>query len=267
MRKLLLALAAGALLAGCVYVNINDGTLSGDESGVPLTRTYALGGDYSELAVGQHFHVAMSDTVGEPTVTLDSAMHSRLVFRIEGKRLRIGLKGSHSVQTGRATVLLPHNGRLREVELGDTSHFTSALPLTADRVSIDLSGASSFSGDIRSSKHVEIETSGTSHCEGSIQEVGTLEIDLSGASSVTLSGSVYRLEADLSGTSHLTAGDLDATHVESDLSGASSAEVLCCESIKADASGTSHLTYGTVGGGCDPHLRINTSGASSVSRR
>lgn len=262
MKRNLLILAVAALLAGC-HININD-PKEGDYPSE--TRTYSLDGVYKSLEVSSAFNVVMCDTITVPTVTIQEGMHDKVVFRVENRTLKIGIKpGIHSIH-GELRVLLPYNEQLRKVELSGASHFTSNRPMGSDLAKIELSGASRFDGDLAAGK-VEIDLSGASEYSGSI-DAGDVDIDLSGASDATLNGTCnHEIEIELSGASHLDARDLDAVSVRGELSGASSANVLCCESLRVDLGGASHLTYGTVADGCEPSVNCNTTGGSTVRSR
>ena len=244
MKTNLLTLAAAVLLAGC-NVNINIEPDLAKDNGPALSRTCPLDGDYHELEVSQAFDVVMSDTVGVPVVTLDSSLFDRLLFRIEGGTLKIGLKPGSYNNIQAASVLLPLNPRLDEIDLSGASSFIAESPLRSERMSIELSGASHFSG--------------------SIQNItGELDIDLSGASSAIVTGSTALLDIDLSGASHLDAQNLDATSVKGEICGASDARVLCCEQITVEVSGASSLTYCTLADGCTPVVNCPASGSSTV---
>lgn len=273
MKKIVIMLAVSALMASCINITVNADHDNSEEYGPAEERVYSIGGNYHELEVSHAFEVTMSDTATVATITIDSALHDRVVFRVNDGVLKIALKpGSyHNIST--AKVVLPRNEALDEIELNSASRFTAESPLAANKISIELSGASNFRGDIVKAKDVDLEVNGASHFSGSIQMVegssmaGSLSVDLSGAATATISGSTGVLNIDISGASSLNAKKLDARTVEGDVSGASDARVLCCESIEVDVSGSSTLTYSTVADGCEPTVKCSTSGASTVTRQ
>ena len=245
MKRVYIFLAACALMAGCVHVTINNDN-NDEEYGPAVTRVYTIDGTYDELEVSHAFDVTMSDTATAATVTIGEALHDRVVFRVEEGTLKIGLKTGHYKNINKASVVLPVNRSLCEIELSGASSFTSDINLTASEISIDLSGAA--------------------HFDGSIEHNGELDVELSGASTATITGTTYLMEIDISGASTLDASDLDATTVKGEVSGASTASALCCDLIKVDVSGASHLSYSTIADGCTPKVDCPTSGASSVTR-
>ena len=108
---------------------------------------------------------------------------------------------------------------------------------------VDFSGASTvnvakFSG----TKNMDIEVSGASrvNMELSAQKVS---MDLSGASSLVLTGNCDILNGEVSGASTFKGRDFPAKEVNIDASGASSAAVVASASVHAEASGASSIRY------------------------
>ncbi|MBP5678181.1 MAG: DUF2807 domain-containing protein [Bacteroidales bacterium] len=252
-------------MASCINITVNSNDDDSVDHGAPATRVYAINGRYHELEVSHAFEVTMSDTATVATVTIDSMLHDRVVFHVDDGTLKIGLKPGTYSNIKTATVTLPLNTSLDDIELTGASRFTSNSPLAAKKISIDLCGASYFNGDIKNAQTVDLEVCGASHFNGSLQpEIDKLDVELTGASTAIISGTVNVLDIDLSGASNLDAGNLDTKTVNGDISGASTASVLCCDAIKVDVSGASHLTYSTVADGCTPVVDCHTSGASTV---
>lgn len=246
MVKKFALVAASVLMAGCVQITINGDDFK--DNGPATTRTYVLDGSYHELEVSHAFDVTMSDTATTATVTLDSALFEKLVFGVENGTLKIALKPGvyHNIQ--HASVMLPYNSRIDDIELCGASSFSTKNSLVSEEVSVDLSGAS--------------------HFEGVVDHVGgELDIDLSGASTATVSGTTGKLDLELSGASELRCANLDAVNVKAVLSGASTADVLCCERLEAELSGASDMSYRTIADGCDPVVKERTSGSSTLRRR
>jgi len=279
MKHKFLLVAAVICIAGCGFTNVhNDATDNNSQTpseksvnrktdyGPVITRTYNLKQEYKELKVSNAFEVTMSDDVQQPTITLDSALHEQLIFRIHDGELQIGLKSGRYQNIQSAKVKLPVNKKLSEIELNHASSLTIFQPLSANTVSIEINHASNFTGNITKAKKVEIEANAASQFVGEIQYVDVLDVELSGASNATISGSTDRLDIDLKGASQLNT-NLDAHTVEGEISGASEASVLCCDLIRVSVSGSSQLIYGTIADGCDPIVDIHSTGASTVSRR
>ena len=112
----------------------------------------------------------------------------------------------------------------------------------ANRVQIDLSGASDLKGEVKFEE---------------------LEIEQSGASDAELKGTVRKLEIRSSGASSFKGYGLSATLCEARASGASDIRITVNDKISVEASGASDVFYRG-----DGHIEdIRTSGASTVARR
>ena len=181
----------------------------------------------------------MTDVV----VTVGELAHDRVVVKVVDGELQIGFKPNTNY-SGKATAVIP----------------------AAVLRKLDLSGASSFTGDLRGDD-VDIVLSGASTYRGTV-EATELDIDLSGASDAILSGVCQtKMGIDLSGASTLKAADLSAMSVYGEMSGASDADVTVCSDLNVQLSGASTLTYGTSSEDCYPVVNCSTSGASTVQPR
>lgn len=211
--------------------------------GTPATKNYPINGAYTKLDVSNAFDVTVSDQVTDVVVTVGELAHDRVVVRVVDGELQIGFKPNTNY-SGKATAVIP----------------------AAVLRKLDLSGASSFTGDLRGDD-VDIELSGASTYRGTV-EATELDIDLSGASDAILSGACQtKMEIDLSGASTLKAANLSAMSVYGEMSGASDADVTVCSDLNVELSGASTLTYGTSSEDCHPVVNCSTSGASTVQPR
>ena len=114
--------------------------------------------------------------------------------------------------------------------------------LSAEGLSVDLSGASDMKGKI---------------------EAKTLKVDISGASSATISGNAATLAVEASGASDFKGFDLVTNFCDAKASGASSVNITVNKELNADASGASSVRFKGEGLIRD----IKTSGASNVTRK
>ncbi|MBZ5857246.1 head GIN domain-containing protein [Flavihumibacter profundi] len=112
----------------------------------------------------------------------------------------------------------------------------------AERLSIDLSGASDLSGEL---------------------ECNNLDMDVSGASDTKLSGNVGNVSVKLSGASSIKGWGLVAENCDIDASGASSINVIVNKEMKVKANGASDVNY--KGNGVIREMK--SSGASSINRK
>ena len=232
MKKTLVILSLCALFFGCTK-----------DWGTPATKNYPISGAYTKLDVSNAFDVTVSDQVTDVVVTVGELAHDRVVVRVVDGELQIGFKPNTNY-SGKAKAVIP----------------------AAVLRKLDLSGASSFTGDLRGDD-VDIELSGASTYRGTV-EATELDIDLSGASDAILSGACQtKMEIDLSGASTLKAANLSAMSVYGEMSGASDADVTVCSDLNVELSGASTLTYGTSSEDCHPVVNCSTSGASTVQPR
>lgn len=232
MKNIVILLSLSILFFGCTK-----------DWGTPATKNYPINGAYTKLDVSNAFDVTVSDQVTDVVVTVGELAHDRVVVRVVNGELQIGFKPNTNY-SGKATAVIP----------------------AAVLRKLDLSGASSFTGDLRGDD-VDIELSGASTYRGTV-EATELDIDLSGASDAILSGACQtKMEIDLSGASTLKAANLSAMSVFGEMSGASDADVTVCSDLNVELSGASTITYGTSSEDCHPVVNCSTSGASTVQPR
>lgn len=236
MKNIIILLSLSVLFFGCTK-----------DWGTPATKNYPINGAYTKLDVSNAFEVTVSDQVADVVVTVGELAHDRVVVRVVDGELQIGFKpNTFGFQpNGKAVAVIPANANLSDLEL---------------------SGASSFTGDLRGAD-VDIELSGASTYRGTV-EATELDIDLSGASDAIIHGVCQtKMDIDLSGASTLKAADLSAMSVSGEMSGASDADVTVCSALNVELSGASTLTYGTSSEECHPNVNCPASGGSVVKPR
>lgn len=232
MKNIFIMLSISILFFGCTK-----------DWGTPSTKNYPINGTYTKLDVSGAFDVTVSDQVTEVVVTVGELAHERVIVNVSEGELHIGFK-PNTTYNGKATAVIPAT-MIRDLEL---------------------SGASSFTGDLRGAD-VDIDLSGASTYRGTV-EATELDIDLSGASDAIISGVCQtKMEIDLSGASTLKAADLSAMSVYGEMSGASDADVTVCSALNVELSGASTLTYGTSSEDCHPNVNCPASGGSVVKPR
>ena len=233
MKKTLIMISLCALLLGC-----------SKDWGSPATKNYPINGPYTRLDVSNAFHVTVSDEVTNVVVTVGELAHDRVIVKVVNGELQIGFK-PNTRYNGTAKAVIPANANLSDLDLSGASSFVGEL--NGHDVDINLSGASTFRGNVDA------------------DEIG---LDLSGASNAFVDGHCQEMmEIDLSGASTLKAANLNAQSVSGQLSGASDADVTVCSSLNVELSGASTLIYGTVSDECHPVVNCPTSGSSTVRRR
>lgn len=233
MKNIVILLSLSILFFGCTK-----------DWGTPATKNYPINGAYTKLDVSNAFDVTVSDQVTDVVVTVGDLAHERVVVKVVNGELQIGFK-PNTRYNGKATAVIPAN------------------PILND---IDLSGASSFTGDLIG-HDVDIDLSGASKYRGFVDADG-ISLDLSGASVADIQGFCQnKMNIDLSGASILNAANLAATSVFGEMSGASNADVTICSQLNVNLSGASTLTYGTYSDECHPNINCPASGSSVVKPR
>ena len=232
--------------------------------GEPTTMNYTIDGSYTKLDVSHAFDVTVSDDVTEAVVTVPEELHSKLKLKVKDGTLYIGFTSSWIVTSDDCTVVLPRNLQLKDLELSGASSFRGNLQGASS--DIELSGASDFYGSVLAAE-VDFEVSGASKadCMVSADEV---DADISGASKVTLQGAcIGTMDIDVSGASDRNARLFDTDAVVGELSGSSDADVTVCSRIAVAVSGSSRLTYGAASPACSVTFACTTSGSSTITPR
>lgn len=179
----------------------------------------------------------------EIEIRLDDNLEDELEVLLSGSTLKISLQPNRTYNfndvTLEVTITMPD---LRGIQLSGASHADLAGFSSIERLSLEVSGASTILGEI---------------------DTGDLSVDVSGASHVNLSGEGDDLNADASGASTIDLEDFRVHDVDAQVSGASKLTVSMDGTLNADLSGASNLVYyGDVQLGS-----IDTSGASSIDGR
>ncbi|MBR1834499.1 MAG: DUF2807 domain-containing protein [Bacteroidales bacterium] len=254
MKRLVMLMSVLCLLCAACEEDLRDG----------ITTSYPIEDEYTDLEVSDGFAVVMSDSVSEAMVTVKGGEHKNVILKVEDGTLRVGFKSSlFNWYHGPARVLLPVNRVLCDVELSGASSFRGNLQ--GDKVEVDLSGASMLYGNLQGDE-VSIDLSGASKFDGSIH-ADEAEMELGGSSTVRSVGSCNGLlKMEVSGSSEVDSYGLECRKANVKVSGSSNIRISCCESITGTLSGSSDLYYKTMSG-CNPRVECSTSGGSEVHRQ
>ncbi len=212
-------------------------------SGNVVTRQQDVA-DFSAVDVGSAFKVNLTqgDSFGV-SISADDNLFDRISVSKEGETLKIGLARGFNLRgltTLKAEITMPE---LDGVRLHGAARGTLGGFRSFNGFDVDLSGASSLSGDV---------------------EAANTEISLSGASRLTLKGSASSIRLKASGASSLDLADFAADRASVTISGASSAMLNVKEVLDpVTLSGASRLVYL----GDSSVKNISTSGASTIERR
>ncbi len=189
-----------------------------------VTREEVTISGFTGVKVSDAFHVfiSFSETEEHIVIEANADVQEYIIAEKRQNNLIVRLKNYTNIK-GNATLNVFITTRdLTYFSASGASNITLENPLVVRDAEIDLSGASTFYGEMN---------------------VSRLRLDSHGASNSDLFGSAGRLEASLSGSSELRNLDFRVQNLDIKLSGASDAMLSITESIYIDASGASSLTY------------------------
>jgi len=211
-------------------------------SGRLVTETYDFA-DFTEIDAGSAFdvEVANGDTHAI-AITVDDNIVESLDVRLDGKTLRIGLKGPDSYRdvTLEAAVTMPtlDGLKLSGAASADLGGFASTEPLK-----MDLSGASSARCQGMAAGDASFDLAGASSLDCSGIETGDIRLSLSGASRLELAGSGGNADIKAEGASRVRLGSFPIGDADVKLSGASNGTVNVSGTLDVDLAGASKLVY------------------------
>lgn len=278
MKKVQVLILTILLLIAC-----SSYTVKVKLNGKSVTQTLQIDDNYTEIEVNRAINVFMNDTVSMAFVEADEALIQYFQYKIKGNCLVLTMRENISLESSgnkksSVKVYLPLKDGINDIKLSGASSFVCGNPLSANELSIELTGASYLKGDIIA-KSIKAEISGASKHDGYVEARklimnfsgaskydGTLNsdnasINVSGASDIRFDGIVDQLRLKLSGASHLEGRQI--ADLNADISGASHADVDCSGTIKCKVSGASKLIYS----GNASIENIDSSGASVVRKK
>ena len=232
--------------------------------GEPVSFRQDVAGNYTAVKVSHAFDVTVSDTATAATVTVPEKMVDKVKLQVRNGVLEIGFQKTLAFAIGECSVILPLNASVKDLEVSGASSYAGNLQ--GDRSEVDVSGSSSFRGNIAASE-IDFEISGASEARCTVT-ADRIDAEVSGASDVTLGGDCTgTMDIEVSGSSKLHAEALGASAVTGSVSGSSRADVTVCDRIAVSVSGASNVTYGLSSPECRPTYECTTSGASNVAPR
>lgn len=205
------------------------------------TSTYEVKTSYKSLKVRSAIKVEYKQNIDTLQIIADSSILSKIKVNYDEEGIEIyalDFRRSYSV-----TAIVPASKKLQSIEIGGASSFTSDGDIKAEKLDIEVSGASHFDANI--------------DCQ-------SLEVSVSGASSAEIGGKAINAKIDVSGASKLSSNGeyLNTDYADVDISGASQAEIICNKNITGEASGASKLSFRG-----EAKADVSTSGASKAIRK
>ena len=205
------------------------------------TSTYEVNTSYKSLKVKNAIRVEYRHDIDTLQIIADSSILSKIKVNYDNEGIEIyasDFRRSYSV-----TAIVPASKDLKSIEIGGASSFTSDGEIKAEKLDIEVSGASHFDANI---------------------DCLSLEVSVSGASSAEIGGKAVNANIEVSGASKLSSNGeyLNTDYADVDLSGASTAEIICNKNITGEASGASKLSFRGAA-----KADVSTSGASKAVRK
>ena len=242
MKKIFIAAAALSAIVfvfGCgAEINL---------SGVKETRTHAVADNYTSLRISSAISAVLSADADSVKIIADGNVIDYVSVEQQDGKLVLSVKYPSAfglVQNGfDVRAIVPCSPSLSEVEVSGASSIVADKALEAGVLSVRLSGASSFRGEIIAD---------------------TAQLVISGASNACLCGHALSCDMTVSGASSLKGRDgnfLETDVADIDISGASSARFVCNDTLSGAVSGASSAICSG-----DADWSVSTSGASSIKR-
>ncbi len=179
---------------------------------------------FTSLEVGDAFQVFVDFSSSEHLVRIeaDDNIHRYINVNKKGNAVKIDLDNNVNLRGSATLNAYVSANYISNYDISGATSVELLQKQEGSKVNINLSGASSFMGEI---------------------DVDELNVNLSGASNADLKGNSPSTFADLSGASKLKDYDLTIENLNIELSGASSADLTVQNEISIDASGASRLNY------------------------
>ncbi|MDE6514780.1 MAG: DUF2807 domain-containing protein [Bacteroidales bacterium] len=253
VQNLILALLTAGLFTCCAK-----------DSGNPISKTYDLA-DFTALDVSHAFEVeVLPSDVESVEVVISSGIEKYLLVEKKGATLRIGMKRGYTgwLRVNPCMKAYVSCKALTSIEASGASdvELKAAYDAMGQNMEIDLSGASSFKGQLLNVNRLTADLSGASSIKGQVLNANRLEVELSGASEMGMDGNGNEMDLEASGASKADLADFPVKNFEGELSGASKGILYVTESFKVKASGASEVEVK----GHPTVVKIDESGSSTV---
>lgn len=203
-----------------------------------------LTGSFSKIKVSSaiDLYLSQSETQGIAISASEDKYKEGIRTVVEGDVLKIYYEGEKNWGKNRKMKVYISFKMLEEIQASGASDIFVAGTINVPTLSIKMSGASDFKGDIKANN---------------------LSISLNGASDVLLTGVVTQLDIVSSGASDVKGYGLVTDFCNATVSGASDVNVTINKELTAHASGASNVYYKG-----DAVIKdMHSSGASSISKR
>ena len=180
---------------------------------------------YSQLNVSDPFkvYVTFSETEESIQVEANANLHQYIHVERQGDQLVIEMEDNVTIHSGK-TVLNVYitTNRLDAFYAAGATTIKLQNELNVTNLTVDLTGASSFSGTLH---------------------VNQLNADITGASNLFLEGSAQSFDLEATGASNMTDYGFETNTLKADLEGASNAYLTVQQKMEVFARGASNVYY------------------------
>ena len=199
---------------------------------------------FTELDVSDAFEVDVTyaDSDNKVSVEANQNLQSKIVTDITNGKLTIKLKPNIRIKSSATLKVHITVPELSKIKASGASRIEFLNELNTNNLTLDLSGASSLTGNLN---------------------LSSCDFDLSGASNIDVTGNINTAKATLSGASSLSGYGCVIESLTIDLSGASNTSLTVNNTINVKASGASNLNYK----GNASINSLDVSGASSINKK
>lgn len=243
---ILLFLGGVFVLTSCHFSYSNRSSQPGHivkSSGTTVRKTIEVA-HFTGIEASTGIHVILTDGAkNKVTVETDENFYNQLDITVSGGVLNISVKGSIQLTAPRDAIYVYVSGKdISSISLSSAATVTSDIKLAADKLKIEMSSASKFSGDV---------------------ECKTIRAELSSSAYMDIRGKADVFQIDVSSAASVNAEKLIAGKVVCDLSSASKANLYAADELYIDASSGGKVVYE----GQPRIVHIDTSSGASVSKK
>ncbi len=254
MKKFLFGAAFAMLLASCISQSVIRG------SGREARGTFDISLDYTTLVVSSGITVELvrSET-GTGFITADEEVLEHVSIVQEGGRVKVSYEPFITVQSKIETVVtMPLGESLSRLDVSSAGRIVSDERLPGTSISIECTSAGTVETDIDAAD-VSMDLSSAAGFSGNIV-AGTFKVEVTSAAKCSVAGSADHLMANVSSAGNFRGLDLVCRRAEVDASSAGSVEIAATEEFTASASSGGSVRYR----GTPSIIRRDTSSGGSV---
>ena len=211
----------------------------------PNAEQRTLNGSFNaiKLSGGIDLYLSQFDTESIAVSASEDKYKQNIKTVVENNTLKIYYDGDKMWSGGNKKLKVYVSFKnLEKLQATGASDVQVAGAISAESLSLDMSGASDFKGAVK---------------------VNNLQLELSGASDATISGVANSVTIESSGASDVKGYNLETNVCTAKASGASDINITVNKELSASASGASDISYKGTGVIKDQH----SSGASSINKK